>query len=243
MHAALPPIAESRKLAENAQVRQRAAGARVKHVESQLFRPASCPSTFPDPSCGWRWSASASWDGAWTRSPCRRASGRCSTTAALALRCGHKPVRAKDTPGFIVNPAGRGYGTEALRILGEGVAEFHGIDRILRDCAGFRLGPFELLDLTGLDVSHPVMESIYRQYYEEPRFRPSPLTSQRVAAGLFGRKSGVGFYRHENGRQEEIPEPPAPASRPASVWVSRSGLGARLAELVAKLGARVDAGA
>ena len=76
---------------------------------------------------------------------------------ALALRCGHKPVRAKDTPGFIVNHAGRGYGTEALRILGEGVAEFHAVDRILRDCAGFRLGPFELLDLTGLDVSHPVM--------------------------------------------------------------------------------------
>ncbi len=160
--------------------------------------------------------------------------------AALALRCGHKPVH---TPGFIVNHAGRGYGTEALRILGEGIAEFHGVDRILRDCAGFRLGPFELLDLTGLDVSHPVMESIYRQYYEEPRFRPSPLTGQRVAAGLFGRKSGVGFYRHENGKQEEIPEPPAPAARPASVWVSRSGLGARLTELVAKLGARVDAGA
>src|SRR6266702_4619661 len=90
---------------------------------------------------------------------------------ALALRCGHKPVRAKDTPGFIVNHAGRGYGNEALRILGEGIAEFHAVDRILRDCAGFRMGPFELFDLTGLDVSHPVMESIYRQYYEEPRFR------------------------------------------------------------------------
>src|SRR3989475_9532189 len=110
--------------------------------------------------------------------------------AALALRCAHKPVRAKDTPGFIVNHAGRGYGTEALRILAEGIAEFHEVDRILRDCAGFRLGPFELLDLTGLDVSHPVMESIYRQYYEEPRFRPSPITGQRVAAGLLGRKSG-----------------------------------------------------
>src|SRR5205807_776101 len=142
--------------------------------------------------------------------------------AALALRCGHKPVRAKDTPGFIVNHAGRGYGTEALRILGEGVAEFHGIDRILRDAAGFRLGPFELLDLTGLDVSHPVMESIYRQYYEEPRFRPSPIAAQRVHAGLLGRKSGRGFYRHENGKQEEIPDPPAPAARPASVWVPGS---------------------
>src|SRR5712671_6377767 len=163
--------------------------------------------------------------------------------AALALRCGHEPVRAKDTPGFIVNHAGRGYGTEALRILGEGIAEFQEVDRILRDCAGFRLGPFELLDLTGLDVSHPVMESIYRQYYEEPRFRPSPITGQRVAARLLGRKSGAGFYRHESGKQQEIPEPPAPAARPASVWVSRAGLGARLAELLRGLGAHIDRGA
>ncbi len=161
---------------------------------------------------------------------------------ALALRCGHKPVRAKDTPGFIVNHAGRGYGTEALRILGEGIAEFHAVDRILRDCAGFRMGPFELFDLTGLDVSHPVMESIYRQYYEEPRFRPSPVTGQRLNAGLLGRKSGRGFYRHENGRQEEIAEPPAPAARPAGVWVSRAGLGAKLVELLRKLGAHTDRG-
>ncbi len=162
---------------------------------------------------------------------------------ALALRCGHTPVRAKDTPGFIVNHAGRGYGTEALRILGEGIAEFHDVDRILRDCAGFRMGPFELFDLTGLDVSHPVMESIYRQYYEEPRFRPSPVTGQRLNAGLLGRKSGRGFYRHENGRQEEIAEPPAPAARPAGVWVSRAGLGAKLVELLRKLGAHIDRGA
>jgi len=162
---------------------------------------------------------------------------------ALALRCGHRPVRAKDTPGFIVNHAGRGYGTEALRILGEGIAEFHDIDRILRDCAGFRLGPFELLDLTGLDVSHPVMESIYRQYYEEPRYRPSPLTGQRVAAGLLGRKSGRGFYGHAGGKQEDVPEPPAPTARPASVWVSPVELGAKLTELLRKLGAHIDRGA
>jgi 3-hydroxybutyryl-CoA dehydrogenase len=163
--------------------------------------------------------------------------------SALALRCGHKPVRAKDTPGFIVNHAGRGYGTEALRILGEGVAEFHAVDRILRDCAGFRMGPFELFDLTGLDVSHPVMESIYRQYYEEPRFRPSTVTGQRLNAGLLGRKSGRGFYRHAGGKQEEIPEPPAPAARPASVWVSHAGLGANLTLLLRKLGAHIDRGA
>ena len=163
--------------------------------------------------------------------------------AALARRFGHRPVRAKDTPGFIVNHAGRGYGTEALRILGEGVAEFQEIDRILRDAAGFRLGPFELFDLTGLDVSHPVMESIYRQYYDEPRYRPSPITGQRVNAGLFGRKSGRGFYGHAGGRQEEIPEPGAPNARPESVWVSPVELGGKLTELLRPLGAHIDRGA
>jgi 3-hydroxybutyryl-CoA dehydrogenase len=164
--------------------------------------------------------------------------------AALALRCGHKPVRAKDTPGFIVNHAGRGYGTEALRLVGEGIAEFHEIDRILRDCAGFRLGPFELLDLTGLDVSHPVMESIYRQYYEEPRFRPSPITGQRVAAGLLGRKSGSGFYRYEEGKREDIPPRPAPApqARPSRVWISPMDLGERLSRCVASLEVEIDSG-
>ena len=159
---------------------------------------------------------------------------------ALALRCGHRPVRAKDTPGFIVNHAGRAYGTEALRMLGEGVAEFHEIDRILRDAAGFRMGPFELLDLTGLDVSHPVMESIYHQYYEEPRYRPSPITAQRLAAGVLGRKSGAGFYRHDGGKQEEFPSAPAPSARPARVWISRAGLGMKLNELIIRLNAPLD---
>jgi len=163
--------------------------------------------------------------------------------AKLALRFGHRPVRAKDTPGFIVNHAGRGYGTEALRILGEGIAEFHEVDRILRDAAGFRLGPFELFDLTGLDVSHPVMESIFRQYYDEPRYRPSPITGQRVNAGLYGRKSGRGFYAHSGGKQEEIPEAPAPNARPESVWVSPLELGGKLTELLRPLGAHIDRGA
>ena len=88
----------------------------------------------------------------------------CERLADYARQMGHSAVQAQDTPGFIVNHAGRGFGTEALRIVGEGVADFATIDRILKDQAGFRLGPFELMDLTALDVSHPVMESIYRQY-------------------------------------------------------------------------------
>ena len=141
---------------------------------------------------------------------------------ALGRRMGHTAVRASDTPGFIVNHAGRGFVTEALRILGEGVAGFADIDRIMREGAGFRMGPFELLDLTGLDVSHPVMESIYRQYYDEPRYRPSPLAAQRLAGGVLGRKTGRGFYRYANGVAEPVPEAPAPTTLPAAVWVSQA---------------------
>ncbi|MBI2319287.1 MAG: 3-hydroxyacyl-CoA dehydrogenase [Betaproteobacteria bacterium] len=162
---------------------------------------------------------------------------------AIAKRCGHTPVRAKDTPGFIVNHAGRGYGTEALRILSEGIAEFYEIDRILRESAGFRMGPFELLDLTGLDVSHPAMEAIYHQYYQEPRYRPSQIAAQRTVAGLLGRKSGRGFYRYDTGAQEAMPAAPAPAVRPARAWVSTRGLGPKLKDLVARLGATIDGNA
>lgn len=161
----------------------------------------------------------------------------------LARRMGHKPVRAKDTPGFIVNHAGRGFITESLRILGEGIGPHQEIDRILREAAGFRMGPFELLDLTGLDVSHPVMESIYNQYYQEPRYRPSPLTGQRVVAGLYGRKSGRGFYRYEAGKQEPPPAAPIPAARPCRVWVSPAEFGPRLRGLAGRLGAAIDDGA
>jgi 3-hydroxyacyl-CoA dehydrogenase len=105
----------------------------------------------------------------------------CEGLTQYARQMGHTPVQAQDTPGFIVNHAGRGYGTEALRIVSEGIADFAIIDRILKDQAGFKLGPFELMDLTALDVSHPVMESIYHQYFEEPRYRPSVITAQRLA--------------------------------------------------------------
>ena len=123
------------------------------------------------------------------------------TLTTLAKRMGHLGVVAKDTPGFIVNHGGRAFGTEALKILGEGVASFEDIDRILREGAGFRMGPFELLDLTGIDVSHPVMESIYNQYYFEPRYRPHPLTRQMLIGKKLGRKVGEGFYQYTDGQK------------------------------------------
>ena len=166
----------------------------------------------------------------------------------LVRAAGHRPVVAADTPGFLVNHAGRGYGTEALKALGEGVADVVTIDRILREQVrfggnGFRLGPFELLDLTALDVSHPVMESIYRQFYDEPRFRPSVITAQRLAGGLLGRKSAEGFYRYVDGKQEVPEEAPVPAAGALPpVWLPPGGREAALAATAAGLGATVETG-
>ena len=144
------------------------------------------------------------------------------TLNQLSRVFGHRPVVAKDTPGFIINHAGRAYGTEALKILNENVTDISEIDRILRDGVGFRMGPFELMDLTGLDVSHPVMESIYHQYYEEARYRPSPLTKQMLEAKQLGRKVGQGFYDYHTG--SKTGETPAKVverlDRYPAVWIA-----------------------
>ena len=163
---------------------------------------------------------------------------------ALGNAMGHFTAQATDTPGFLVNHAGRAFGTEALRILGESVADPATIDRIMVDQGGFRMGPFTLLDLTGLDVSHAVMESVYHQYYEEPRFRPSPLTRQRLAAGLLGRKTGEGFYRYVEGKPQMADEPAIAAVSPCPVWISQEDAQAAsaLAELVNTAGWPLETG-
>jgi 3-hydroxybutyryl-CoA dehydrogenase len=168
----------------------------------------------------------------------------CRRLADFARQMGHTPVQAADTPGFIVNHAGRGYGTEALRIVSEGVADFATIDRILKDQVGFKLGPFELMDLTALDVSHPVMESIYQQYYDEPRYRPSVITAQRLAGGVVGKKVGEGFYRYVDGKAQVPPEPPVPqVDTMPPVWVStRAARRAELYQLLKDLGAKIETG-
>ena len=156
--------------------------------------------------------------------------------AALARRFGHTPVRCKDTPGFVVNHAGRAFVPEALRVLAEGVADFATIDRILVDAAGFRLGPFGLMDLVGLDVAHAVMKSMYQQYFEEPKYRPSFLAEPRVAAGLLGRKTGQGWYRYEkDGTAQPVAESPPPKTTPQAVWAVPE-----LKELLVALGAKPE---
>ena len=169
----------------------------------------------------------------------------CEQLSSYAKQMGHSAVLAQDTPGFIVNHAGRGYGTEALRIVSEGIADFATIDRILRDQVGFKLGPFELMDLTALDVSHPVMESVYRQYYEEARYRPSVITAQRLAAGMLGRKTGEGFYKYDSGLIQALPEAPAPVmTNVPPIWVSpRASRRSELLQLLKTLGATIETGA
>lgn len=147
---------------------------------------------------------------------------------AFVHRLGHAPVLARDTPGFIANHASRGYQPEALRLVGEGIAGTETIDDILRDACGFRMGPFELFDLTGLDISHPAGESIYRQFFDEPRFQPSILTRQRLAGGMLGRKTGQGFYRYDaDGVRQPLPPVQTPAITPVPLWVAPSPLVAR----------------
>lgn len=162
----------------------------------------------------------------------------------LGTRMGREPVRVADAPGFLVNQVGRGYTIEAAHLCSEGVAGFADVDRIMRDAAGFRMGPFELMDLTAIDVTHPATELIYEQFYHEPRFRPSTLMKTRMEAGLLGRKTGQGFYAYEGGKPKPTEEDASPDYDGRAVWVSPSDPETRdrIVGLLKKLKAKLDDG-
>jgi 3-hydroxybutyryl-CoA dehydrogenase len=153
--------------------------------------------------------------------------------AALAMAreageaMGKQVILAADGPGFLVNRCGRPFGAEALRLLQEGLAGHEEIDRICRMGGGFRMGPFELMDLVGIDVGYEVALSFTDLSFGEPRWKPSPIQSRMVAAGRLGRKSGRGYYEYLDEGSHRPPDPdPPPAGGADRTAVAVLGGGA-----------------
>ena len=123
------------------------------------------------------------------------------------------PIRARDSVGFVANRCVRPFFLESLRMLAEGIAPHDEIDRIVRLGGGLRMGPFELMDLIGIDVNFAVARSFWEQSFGEPRWRPTPIHARMVASGRLGRKTGRGFYVYER----DVPTGPGiPTSRPSA---------------------------
>ena len=128
-----------------------------------------------------------------------------TTVRGLVDSWGKTTVLAKDTPGFIVNRVARPFYGESIRMFEEGIADIATIDWAMRKLGGFRMGPFELMDLIGLDVNYAVTCSVFEAFYHDPRYRPSLTQRRLVEAGFLGRKTGRGFYDYREGAQ--LPEP------------------------------------
>jgi 3-hydroxybutyryl-CoA dehydrogenase len=158
--------------------------------------------------------------------------GEVSSPEAIAIAravgeaMGKRVVDAADIAGFLVNRCNRPFSLESLRLLQERVATVEQIDRIARMAGGFRMGPFELMDLIGIETNHAVAEGFYRQTYGEPRYRPSSLQARMVASGRLGRKTGRGWYDYGLGGdyRPADPEPPAPGGGSGRVVVVTGAL-------------------
>ena len=140
-----------------------------------------------------------------------RASDTSDETVAALTELGKRmtrvPVTVADMPGFLVNMGGRAFSSEALRIVHEGVATPAQVDAVMRDCRHFRMGPFELMDLTGIDVNFPASMIIYNGYIQDPRIKTSPLHEAIFNSGRWGRKTSAGWYNYENGQMVDPPSP------------------------------------
>ncbi|MGZ8304021.1 MAG: 3-hydroxyacyl-CoA dehydrogenase PaaH [Telluria sp.] len=157
------------------------------------------------------------------------------TVYATASAWGKNPVHAKSTPGFIVNRVARPFYAEALRLLLEQAADVATLDAVMREAGGFRMGPFELMDLIGHDVNFSVTQSVFHAYFNDTRFTPSVLQQEMVNAGFLGRKSGRGFYDYAAGAVKPEPRTEAPQERPDAVAFSMApGLSGAVTEPLEK---------
>ena len=164
-----------------------------------------------------------------------------NTIHATALAWGKSPVHARSTPGFIVNRCARPFYAEALRILAERGADPATLDAIMREAGAFRMGPFELMDLIGLDVNIAVTRSVWEAFFHDARFTPSVMQHEMVAAGYLGRKAGRGFFEYGANAQKPVPTTELPQARPGKI--ARLGelrMGAELAARFATAGITTD---
>ncbi len=151
---------------------------------------------------------------------------------AFTRALGKTPIVVQDSPGFVVNRINRPFYSEGLRLVGEGLTDCATVDRAAREAGGFRMGPFELMDLVGVDVGYAVSRSFHQAFFGEARFRPHPLQRQMVLSGRLGRKTGRGFYDY----QEPPPEPPElPTPHPHPGPYGVAGATPFVAELAARL--------
>jgi 3-hydroxybutyryl-CoA dehydrogenase len=140
-----------------------------------------------------------------------RASETSDETVAALTELGKRmtrvPVTVADMPGFLVNKGGRAFSSEGLRIVHESIATPAQVDAVMRDCRHFRMGPFELMDLTGIDVNFPASLIIYNGYMQDPRIKTSPIHEAIYNSGRWGRKTNAGWYNYENGQMVNPPSP------------------------------------
>jgi 3-hydroxybutyryl-CoA dehydrogenase len=158
--------------------------------------------------------------------------------AALGKRQTRVPVIVGDTPGFLVNLGGTAIGTEGLRIYQEGRASVSQVDAVMRDACGFRMGPFELMDLTGIDVNFPARNIIYEGFFHDRRMTPSPYHESLYAAGKLGRKTGGGWYAYDKGAKVDPGADHLPSVPPATAAVVMDSHNEKLVQLVVAAGAK-----
>ncbi len=121
-----------------------------------------------------------------------------NTAIEFSKKLGKVPVVCKDTPAFIVNRVARSFYGEALKILSEEEIDVKTIDTIIKEEGGFKMGPFELMDLIGIDVNYSVTCSVYEAFFHDQKYKPSQIQRKMVEAGLLGRKTAQGFYKYDN---------------------------------------------